>query len=166
MTIRRLVFVDTETTGLDGDSASQLVELSYAVEDGPIHTLHFGVQEVPDFIDGLIKFTERGLKNIPASSDHELSKFKDVARDQTMVAANPAFDKWFISQEDLFTFKYRMLDIESYAMKALELDYVPSMEQIYTILTTMGYEISKPSHTSASDVAAMRDMYYTLKNEF
>ena len=166
MTIRRLIFVDGETTGLDGDDSSQLVELSYAVEDGPINTLTFGVQEVPEFIDNLIGFTERRLKELPASSDHELSKFMDVARDQTMVAANPAFDKWFIAREGLFTFKYRMLDIESYAMKALELDYVPSMEQIYTILTTMGYEISKPSHTSASDVRAMRDMFYTLKNEF
>src|ERR1044072_1321664 len=96
--MKELVFVDTETTGLDA-SSDYLVELSYARLDGDIKTLYFGVKEVPDFIDNLTKFYERGVDKMPEATMDEIREFLNVMEGNTMVAANPAFDKAFLEAE-------------------------------------------------------------------
>lgn len=158
--MRRFVYVDCETTGLNSRNDT-LVELSYAVDDNPVETLYFGVEEVPPFIDDLIKFTERGIAG-RKSDGYQLSKFMDVSRDQTMVSANPPFDQGFLIDNFLWSFHYRMLDIESYAMAKLNLDYVPGMKDIYDTLTAQGHELTKPDHTSRNDVLALRDAHRIL----
>lgn len=162
---RKLVFVDLETTGLDYES-DRIVELAYAVEDGPIKTLYFGVKTVPDFIDSMIGFTERGLADMPTATKDELEEFTDICDNQTLVSANPTFEEMFLTNAGLFTFYHRKLDIESFAKKALRINYVPGMKQIREILTVMGYDVTDPLHTAASDVAALRDSYYILEREF
>lgn len=158
---RKYIFVDTETAGLDART-DKLVEVSYAVERGPIKTLYFGVTEVPEFVDNLIKFTERGIAGKLSSQD-ELNEFREVSNGHTMVAANPAFDKTFLDANGLYNFAYRMLDIESYAAAKLGLSWMPGMEDIYKLLSVQGYDISKPDHSSAGDVAAMQRAYYILE---
>lgn len=160
---RRLIFVDTETTGIDSKS-DRLVELAWAEMEGPIRTMYFGVKEVPPFIDELIGFTKRDLASKTEMSPAEKHAFLNTTYGHTMVAANPAFDKAFMEENHLFEFAYRMLDIETYAMAKLRLDYVPSMNDIYTILRDMGYTaIGKPEHTAESDVACMRAAFKVLK---
>lgn len=157
---RALIFVDTETTGLHKNA--DIVELAYAEMDGDIETLLFGVKTVPAHIDKIIKFAERELGSKPASSGRSFKTFNDLTKDQTMVAANPAFDKHYMEARGLFNFHYRMLDIESYAMAVLGLDYVPSMREIYETLRDKGYDIPEPKHTAHSDVAAMRESLKAL----
>lgn len=159
--MRELIFVDTETTGLD-EANDKLVELTWAREEGDPTTLYFGVKEVPDFIDKLIGFRERGIAG-KVSTAAEFQAYTEACTDNTMVAANPAFDKAFATRWALFPFYYRMLDIESYAMGKLDLDYVPGMKGIYDILNERGYEIVQPDHTSYNDVLAMRDAYHILR---
>lgn len=159
--VRKLIFVDTETTGLD-PVTDQLVELSYAEEDGPIITLYFGVETVPESIDKLIGFTKRGISGLMSPQKY-IDEFIAVTRGETMVAANPSFDKGFLDANGLFHFNYHMLDIESYAMAKLGLDYVPSMSVLHTILEEQGEFISAPDHSSFSDVKSMREMYWALK---
>lgn len=159
--MRDLIFVDTETTGLDCDN-DKLVEVSYAGLTGPVNTLFFGVEEVPEFIDNLIGFTKRGIAG-KRSDGIEVWEYELVSKDATMVAANPSFDKGFLENNGLFNFHYRMLDIESYAMGILGLDAVPSMKEIQTILTDRGFKITEPDHTSRNDVLAMRDSYLALR---
>jgi DNA polymerase III epsilon subunit-like protein len=160
--MKELVFVDTETTGLDA-SSDYLVELSYARLDGDIKTLYFGVKEVPDFIDNLTKFYERGVDKMPEATMDEIREFLNVMEGNTMVAANPAFDKAFLEAEALWSAHYRMLDIESYAMARLGLDEVPSMFQIVKELEKRGYVLTQPDHSSYNDVKALREAYKILR---
>lgn len=160
--MKELVFVDTETTGLVSWS-DRLVELSYATMDSEIKTLYFGVKDVPPFIDNLTKFYERGVDKMPEASIEDIKEFMDVMEGNTMVAANPAFDKAFLEEEALWSAHYRMLDIESYAMARLGLDEVPSMFQIVQELEKRGYVLTQPDHSSYNDVKALREAYKILR---
>lgn len=168
---RQLVFLDVETTGTDAfglnGQKDQMTELAYCVGDGEVKTLYFGVTEVNDFIDDLTKFYARGIDKKPASTFEEFNEFLEVTKGQTMVAANPGFDAGFLEAAGLFNFSYRKLDIESYAMHALSLNYVPGMKDIHEILKNdYGFDIPAPNHTAAGDVIALRTMYRTLSYYF
>lgn len=160
--MRELIFVDTETTGLDSET-DELVELTWARREGEPKTLWFGVKEVPEFIDNLIKFTERGIAG-RVSTWAEIQEFMDASEGATMVAANPAFDQGFIKAKGIWQFHYRMLDVESYAMAKLELAEVPGLNTVFEILRGDGADwITQPDHTSRNDVLAMRDAYDILE---
>lgn len=160
--MRELIFVDTESTGLADNEEAEIVELTWATIFSEPETLYFGVEEVPEFIDGLIKFTERDIAG--RLSDHfAVVRFLEASLDATIVAANPGHDKHFIEKAGLWRFHYRMLDIESYAMKALNLSYMPGMKNIFDILTEKGFKITEPDHTSRNDVLAMRDAFNILR---
>lgn len=166
-----LIYVDTETTGTDPfglkGEPDKITELAYAVGSGEVKTLYFGVTEVNDFIDDLTKFYARGIDKLPASSVQEFTDFLDASKGNTMVAANPGFDAGFLEAAGLYNFSYRKLDIESYAMHALSLDYVPGMADIHRILKEdYRYDIAAPNHTAAGDVISLRQMHYILKTEF
>lgn len=162
---RKYIFVDVETTGLDSTS-DKLVELTYAYALDDVNfffqTLYFGVTEVPEFIDNLIGFSNRGIAGWQ-SPQEEIDEFLEVSEGQTMVSANPPFDAGFLQANGLNRFHYRNLDIESYAAAKLGLDYVPGMKDIYDILISQGYQITKPMHTSESDVACLVECYFTLE---
>jgi oligoribonuclease (3'-5' exoribonuclease) len=158
---RELIFVDTETTGLDEFNDS-LIEVSYATARSDIKTLYFGITEVRPNINKLIHFAERKISG-RMSTPEEIADFVALSQDNIMVAACPAFDKSFLFRYGLFGFHYRMLDIESYAAGKLNLNYVPGMHELYVTLTERGYKIPEPTHTSASDVAAMRKIYEILR---
>jgi DNA polymerase III alpha subunit (gram-positive type) len=160
--IRDLVFVDCETTGLDCRS-DKLVELTYGINDDELQTLYFGVTEVPEFIDDLTKFTARGVDKMPPATEWELDVFRGTLAGNTMVSANPKFDQGFLEANGLWTGHYRTLDIESYAMAKLGLKFVPSMANIHDILSTMGYELTTPDHSSYNDTKALRQAFNILR---
>jgi DNA polymerase III alpha subunit (gram-positive type) len=162
---RKFVFLDVETTGLS-PTTDNIVELSYAIDDGPIVTLNSGVKRVSEAIDNLIKFTERGLADKPPCTQADVDVFLEETKGHTMVAANPAFDASFLKERDLWTMSYRMLDIESYGMAKLKLDYVPGMAELHETLTKRGYRIPKPDHSSEGDVRALRMMFNILRYQF
>jgi hypothetical protein len=161
--MRELIFVDTESTGLADDPEAEIVELSWARRTGDVKTLYFGVTEVPEFIDGLIKFTDRKISGLN-SPWNDFQEFLEVTDGQTMVAANPAHDKHFLQQAGLWRFHYRMLDIESYAYAKLgEFDDVPGMNSIYDTLVARGINLTEPDHTSRNDVLAMREAFWYME---
>lgn len=159
--LRELIFVDTESTGLADQPDAEMFELSWARRDGDIKTLWFGKTEVPPFIDNLTKFTERNFAG-KLSTHFEIQEFLVASKDATIVAANPAHDMWFIKLAGLWQFHYRMLDIESYAMAKLDLDYVPSMKNIYDELRPYT-QLPAPDHSSRGDVATMRHAFLFLE---
>lgn len=160
--MRDLIFVDTETTGLDAETES-LVELTWARRDMDPQTLWFGVTEVPEFIDSLIGFTKRGIAG-RLSTHFEVQNFLAASEGATMVAANPAFDKSFLESAGLWRFHYRMLDIEAYAMAKLGLKEVPSLKNVFDTLTgDFGLSLTEPDHTSRNDVLAMREAFLFLE---
>ena len=160
--MREFVFLDCETTGLN-PKTDKLVELTYATNESHFRTLYFGVTEVPEFIDNLTKFTERGVAEEPPASLEQIEHFLETLRDQTMVSANPSFDKAFLEANGLWTGHYRVLDIEAYAMAKFNLDFVPSMNDIYNMLTERGYKLTTPDHSSYKDTKALREAFNILR---
>lgn len=163
--MRDLIFVDTETTGLADDPEAEVWEVTWARIDEEPRTLWFGFTEVPEFIDKLTKFTERNCAG-KRSEYFEFEEFMRASKNNTMLAANPAHDQHFLKLAGIWNFHYRMLDIESYAMAKLDLYYVPSMKDIYDILSASGHKITEPDHSSRNDVLAMRDAYIILRDEY
>lgn len=162
---RPLIFTDTESTGFSEDPNAQMFELSWAFETGPIRTLYFDVATPPnEFVDNLTKYTERGVADLPKASISQLREFMAETNDATIVAANPSHDKHFLVKEGLWKFHYRMLDVESYAMKALGTKYVPGMRDIYDTLRQKEYRLPEPDHSSAGDVATMRAAFLILRD--
>lgn len=159
--MRELIFVDTETTGLDAEN-DELVELTWARREGEPETLWFGVTEVPEFIDNLIGFTKRGISG-RRSDNFAVGRFLAASENATMVAANPAFDMGFIKAAGLWRFHYRMLDIESYAMARLDMTGVPGLHTVFEALKGEGYTLTAPDHTSRNDVLAMREAFLILE---
>ena len=160
--MRELIFVDTESTGLADNPDADLVELTWATRTSEPETLYFGVTEVPDFINRLIKFDERKISGL--KSDHfAVERFLKASMDNTMVAANPSHDKHFLYEAGLWRFHYRMLDISTYAMAKLSLAQMPGMADIFRELKDDGYEITQPDHTSRNDVLAMREAFIYLE---
>lgn len=160
-----MIFVDTESTGLADDPNAEIFELTWATLEGEPNTLWFGLTEVPEFIDGLTKFTERGCAGKRSTNDEFLA-FMKASDGNTMVAANPGHDKHFIQLAGLWNFHYRMLDIESYAMAKLWTEEVPGMKNIYDTLTENGYKLTEPDHSSRNDVLAMREAFLILRDEY
>lgn len=161
--MRELIFVDTETTGLDPEN-DELVELTYARRTGDPYTLYFGVKVVPPFINELIRFDKRGIAG-RMSTNAEITDFLKVSEGATMVAANPSFDMAFIKNAGLWQFHYRMLDIESYAMGVLGKREVPGLNSIFNDLKNKGYDLTEPDHTSRNDVLALREVFLILETE-
>jgi len=159
---RDFVFVDVETTGLDAQT-DRLVELTYGIDNDPLQTLYFGVRTVPDFIDNLTKFYEREVWKEPKATEWELDVFRGTLAGNTMVSANPAFDKAFLEANGLWTGHYRMLDIEAYAMAKFGIDFVPSMHKIVEMLNVMGYTLTEPDHSSYNDTKALREAFNILR---
>jgi len=159
--VRPFVYVDTETTGLN-PVEDRLVEVSYALEDGPIYTLYFGVEEVPEFIDELIGFSKREIAGL-VSPDSHIDEFLRVSKDATMISANPPFDMGFLQANDLWRFHYRCLDIEAFAMSSLRLDFVPGMSEINQIINErFDADLPMGNHTSWQDVHALREAHKWL----
>lgn len=158
--MRELIFVDTETTGLDSGKDA-LVELTWARRTGEPQTLWFGVKEVPEFIDNLIGFTKRGIAG-RVSDNFAVQDFLVASEGATMVAANPSFDQGFIDAAGLWRFHYRMLDVEAYAMAKLRLPEVPGMKSVFDILSEY-IDMTEPDHTSLNDVLAMREAFLYLE---
>lgn len=160
--MRKFVFVDTETTGLNPQIDS-LVEVTYAVENEKPVTLYFGVKEVPPFIDNLTGFTKRRVAEMPEATQEQKEAFMEAMRNQTMVAGNPKFDVGFLEHNNLYTAHYRTLDVQSYAMAKLNLDFMPSMKEIHDLLIGRGFSFTEPDHSSLNDVLFLREAFQVLR---
>lgn len=160
--MKDFVFADCETTGLN-PVKDELVELSWAVNDGEFKTIYFGVRKVPAFIDDLTKFTARGVDKMPEATDEEKQAFRDDMQGNTLVAANASFDRDFMLNNELWTGHYRLLEFESYAMAKLNLDQVPSMHEVFTLLLEKGYTLTTPDHSSLNDATALRQAFNILR---
>lgn len=157
-----LVFLDTETTGLD-PSRHEVWELAYAVgEYGPLFggVVYHSLRNADPFALKLNGYHER--TSLGRYSDVELSA-REALKGNVLVGANPAFDAAFLrARWGVTPWHYRMLDVESYAMPILGFDRPKGLKDIYLDLTSRGVELPENDHSAAGDVATLREAYYAL----
>jgi hypothetical protein len=158
-----LLFLDTETTGLD-PAKHEVWELAYAIGDGPVHTYVLRHNLATADLQALAVngYHERSRKQ-PLAATVELEVRTSFAG-TTLVGANPRFDAAFLSARwGVEPWKYRLLDIEAYAMGVLGLDEVLGLRKIAEMLDSDGFAIPKPDHSAARDVVCLRAVYKALR---
>jgi hypothetical protein len=161
-----LVFLDTETTGLD-PARHDVWEAAWAVDDGPVESAflaHDVAGADPEALRLNGYLTRRPRLDVVASltSEHAL---RQALTGATLVAANPAFDAAFLrARWGEAPWRYRLLDVEAYAMGALGYDTPQGLARIARDLRKIGADIPEPDHTAAADVATLRACFYALRS--
>lgn len=159
-----LVYLDTETTGLDPDR-HEIWELAYAIDDGRIEAgvVYHSLRHADPKALAMNGYHQRSH---PQSFDEMQSReigCRLALEGATLVAANPAFDAAFLRARWGFTpWRYRLLDVEAYAMGALGFAEPKGLKDVAAELRFLGYEIHHPDHSAAGDVATLRDCHLAL----
>jgi DNA polymerase-3 subunit epsilon len=159
-----LVFLDTETTGLD-PSRHEVWELAYAVDDGDIE-------------GGVVYHSTRYADPtaLMMNGYHDRTypqKFSDMQRLEigcraalegaTIVGANPAFDTAFLrARWGVAPWHHRLWDVEAYAAGVHGLNSLSGLAVISAVLRDLGHDIPKPDHSAVGDVATLRASFYAL----
>lgn len=153
-----LVFLDVETTGLD-PSLHSIWEVAFAVDDGPIITsqvAHSTEHADPEAlaINGYMdRFVGKPLLGL-----HFERELREALTGNTLVAANPAFDAAFLrARWGVAPWKYRLLDVEAYAMPYFNWPVPQGLARIADLLG-----IEAPDHTAYADVHTLRECFYAL----
>lgn len=160
-----LVFLDTETTGLD-PALHEVWEIAFAINDRSIasgvipHGLHTAD---PDAL-AMNGYTVRGLGVAPDPwLDIEL---KHLLAGNTIVGANPAFDTAFLrARWGVAPWHHRLIDVESMAFAVLGYVRPKGLHALAADLRDRGHDIPAPDHTAAGDVATTRAVYEALRSE-
>ena len=158
-----LVFLDTETTGLDPET-HEVWEIAYAIDDGPILSsvvTHAFARPDPRAI-AMNGYLDRAIGAKPdAMFERDLKRDIEGA---TLVGANPAFDAAFLRARWGYTpWHHRLWDVEAYAAGVLGLDNLVGLSGVAVALRDLGREIPEPDHSAAADVATLRACFRALR---
>ena len=160
-----LVFLDTETTGLDPDR-HEVWEIAYAVNDGPIKSAivkHSLTTPDPKAL-AMNGYLDRALDAKPDVTFE--NGLRATLEGATIVGANPAFDAAFLrARWGCAPWHHRLWDVEAFAAGVHRLTSVPGLASIAAVLRDYGHEIPEPDHTAAGDVATLRASFHALMKE-
>ena len=174
---RRVVFVDTETTGLDA-RRHQMVEVAWAEVEGPIHEArvrHSLLNADPKALE-INRYWERGLHNSATwwRDEDALAEILTATFEGALLcSSNVDHDKRFIDawlydyepHDDPPPWHHRPVEIGSFVAGALRLPVPASLHDTVERLRARGHTISEPDHTAAGDVRATRDCYLAVLDE-
>lgn len=158
-----LVFLDTETTGLD-PNRHEVWEIAYAVGDGPIKSAI-----VPHKFTNPDPLALKMNGYLDRAVDAKVDQFfeadlLDELTGATIVGANPAFDTAFLrARWNEAPWHHRLWDIEAYAAGVLGWDSLKGMAGVSEALRERGWQIPRPDHSAAGDVAALRASFHALQ---
>ena len=161
-----LVYLDTETTGLDPDR-HEIWELAYAVDDGPIHSgvMFHSLRHADPKALAMNGYWDRTRDATPKAWQQLENGARTALEGATLVGANPAFDAAFLrARWGVAPWRYRLLDVEAYAMGALGYDQPKGLKDIAaTLAIGEGFDIPSPDHSAAGDVATLRACHLALR---
>jgi DNA polymerase III alpha subunit (gram-positive type) len=170
-----LVFLDTETTGLD-KLRSDVIEAAWAVESGPVHSIEFPhtlVGANPEALK-INRYFERLLDNmctdnmmqssLPSHRQSTYTKLKEDLTGATIVAENYGFDTAMLLRKLGYEpWHYRPIELSTIAMVAFDLDRPESLHKTAKRLRDEGFEIPMADHSARADVECLRACYTVLR---
>jgi hypothetical protein len=165
----KYVFLDSETTGLDPDRHA-VWEVAWTGSEGPVITSALahnvaGADPAALCMNGYYeRFAGHRFDVVRSLQLEEL--LRQELTGATLVAANPAFDAAFLrARWGSAPWKYRMLDIEAYAMGALGWQEPRGLRDIRVeLVDRFGLDIPVPDHSAAGDVATLRGCFFALRD--
>lgn len=160
-----LVFLDTETTGLEPEK-HEVWEIAWAVNGGPISVvqLSHSIRTADAVAFEHNGYLDRYHRANVISGREEL-KLRESFRGATLVCANPTYDRMMLrARWGLEPWHYRSIDVESMAFGLLAYERPQGLKNISDDLREMGYNIPEPNHWAAGDVDALRSCFYALQN--
>lgn len=157
-----LIFLDTETTGLESE-LHEVWEIAWAINDSPIHTSvvpHSNLTADPKALE-MNDYHERVKQEGAPLFD---LRTKIALTGNTIVGANPAFDAAFLRKRwGVAPWHYRMIDVESMALGILSYDRPKGLASIANDLAERGYSMPIPDHSAGKDVEVVREVYKALR---
>ncbi len=160
-----LIFLDTETTGLDSDK-HEVWEIGWVVnEDRQVQSVvvpHSLATADPDALEMNGYWDRAPGAPFTPWADIELRK---LIKGNTLVCANPPFDRGFLKKRwGIEPWHYRSVDLETMAMGILEHDRPKGLKDVSDELRELGYNIAEPSHGAWVDVVVLRESYRALRD--
>lgn len=159
-----LVFLDTETTGLD-PALHQIWEIAWAIDDGPIESrvVTHSLQTADPKALEINGYWERiDAWSINTRADHTLRAILDGA---TIVGSNPAFDAAFLrARWGVAPWHHRLIGVETMAMQEFGWDRPKGLKDVAGALRAINYDIPEPDHSAAGDVRTLRATYLALRD--
>lgn len=167
----KLVYLDTETTGLDPDT-HEVWEIAYAVGDGPIMSAvvpHTMLHADPEALR-MNGHAERAIRLDDWTGEQSWAArhFEQEARESlkgaTLVASNPSFDTAMLrARWGSEPWHHRKIDIASFSLPITGFkDGKP--KGLYDIAEALG--VQAPDHTAAGDVHTLRECYRKLWDRY
>lgn len=160
-----LVFLDTETTGLD-PVRHDVYEIAWATEESEVESAFVAHDLTTADPKGLeiSGYFERFPRPFDVRAGIEAEgRLKALLKGATLVAANPHFDASHLGNRwGVAPWHYRLLDVEAFAMPVLGYDKPQGLATIVSDLEALGKPVFPSDHTAANDVHALRDAFYAL----
>lgn len=161
-----LVFLDTETTGLDWQQ-HDVVEVAWAVGDGeiftfyPWHTLENAQPEALE-INGYFRRDLDRRHTDDGNEQLERMFLRDL-RGATIVGSNPAFDTAMLRRKFGFApWHHRLFDVAAYAAGVFGWAEIRGLAAVAEVLREDGYKVEEPDHTAHQDVVVLRQVHHAL----
>lgn len=163
---RSLVFLDTETTGLDQDK-DQVWEIAYALEDGPVYS-SLVEHSAPRLtahtwfafnLNGYFSRWEFPQDGAAYESRAAFEKtLRETLKGATLVCSNPRFDANMLYRRwGTEPWHHRVWDISAYAAGVFGWDELRGLADIAEVCG-----VKQPDHTAAQDVATLRECFREL----
>lgn len=157
--MKPLLFLDCETTGLDG---SRLVELAWATEDAPIQSLRVK-PPVPIELEATVvnHITNRMVESLCTFEEHPSYKeIKDLIEASTVVAHNASFDIGVLNREGIYPTHFidtkRLATYTHPEIKKQNLQY---------LRYALDLDVEAQAHSAEGDVKVLKTLFYVLSQK-
>jgi oligoribonuclease (3'-5' exoribonuclease) len=163
--MRDLIFLDTETTGLD-PAIHEVWEIAFAIKDHGVLSgfVPHSLATADPVALAVNNYWNRNIERV-VNPRFEFALRRYVA-DATIVGANPAFDAAFLrARWGVAPWHHRLIDVESMALTVLGYERPKGLFDLAVDLRGRGYDIPAPNHTAIGDVLTTRAVYHALREE-
>jgi len=162
----RIVFIDSETTGLD-DRTQQITEFAWCELTGPSDRLvlpHFTHEAEQQALDMQGHHARELWDPSTWASREDMLRLRTMLSGAVLAGANVGFDMRFLSNiyHDR-PWYYRTLDVEAYAAGALGWEVGRKLSDTASRLRDMGFTVHESDHTAQHDVLCARDVYIAAR---